>query len=303
MALSTAASTAAIRKSSSDAAVQRAADFLADVAAELLQGVELGGVGGEVVVELRQDFLPHLLHLHFEDGVLAGQFRLLVLVGEGDLDLDLVARRGADQLVLEVVDQLARAERQQVVVGLAALEGLVVDEALEVHQHRVALLRGALDRLEAGEALADPIDLGVDHLLVDLFLLLADLEALVLAELRRRADADLELEGERLAFLLGGRDHVDLRFADRRHAGVEERRFVPLGQRVADRFGEHRANPIRWITSAGGALPLRKPGRRSSRAIARAVRLAARWTSCGGTSAWTSTRESGSSLRVVCMVG
>ena len=167
------------------AAVQRAADFLADVGAELLQRVELGGVGGEVVVELGEDFLPHLLHLHFEDGVFAGQFRFLVLVGEGDLDVDLVARGGADQLVLEVVDQLARAERQQVVVGLAALEGLAVDEALEVDQHRVALLGGALDRLEAREALADPVDLGVDDLLVDLFLLAADLEPLVLAELGR----------------------------------------------------------------------------------------------------------------------
>ena len=227
-------------------AVQRAADFLADVAAELLQRLELGRVGGEVVVEVRKDFFPHLFDRDLEDRVLAGQFLFLVVVREGDLDLDLVAGVGAGQLILEVVDQLARTERQQVVVGLAALKGLAVDEALEVDQHRVALFRGALDRLEAREALADPVDLGGDDLLVDLFVLLADLERLVLAELRHRAHADDEFEAQRLALGLRGGDEVDVGFADRRDAGVEERRFVPLGQRVTDRFGEDggEAHPL-----------------------------------------------------------
>ena len=224
------------------AAVQRRADFLADVGAQLLERLELGGVGGEVVVELRQDFLPHLLDLDFEDGVFAGQFRFArVLLGEGHFDVDLVARGGADQLVLEVVDQLVGAERQQVVVGLAALEGLAVDEALEVDQHRVGLFGGALDRLEPREPLADAVDLGVDDLLVGLFLLAADLEPFVLTELGLRPHPDLELEGQRLALLLGGRDHVDVGIADRRDRRVEQRRFVPLGQRVADRLGQHGA--------------------------------------------------------------
>jgi hypothetical protein len=228
------------------AAVQRAADFLADVATELLQRVELGGVGGEVVVELGKDFFPHLFDLDFEDRVLARQFLFLVLVREGDLDLDLVAGTGAGQLLLEVVDQLARAERQQIVVGLAAREGLVVDEALEVDQHRVALFGGALDRLEAREALSYPVDLRVDDLLVDLFVLFAYLEAFVLAELRLRPHADGELEGQRLALGLRGRLEVDVRVADRRDAGVQQRRFVPLRQRVADRFGQDggEAHPL-----------------------------------------------------------
>ena len=73
------------------AAAERLADFLADVGAQLLQRVELGGVGGEVVVELGQDFLPHLFDLDFEDRVFAGQVLGLVVVGEGDLDLALLA--------------------------------------------------------------------------------------------------------------------------------------------------------------------------------------------------------------------
>ena len=59
--------------------------------------------------------------------------------------------------------------------------------------------------------------------------------------------------------------------------------------------------PSRWITSDGGALPSRKPGSRISFAIARAAREVARATSSAGTSTSTLTRESGSSVREVCI--
>ncbi len=77
------------------ALVDRLADALGDVGAQLLERVELGGLGGEVVVELGQDLFPHLLDLDREDGVLAGQLLGLVVLGEGDLDLALLARAGA----------------------------------------------------------------------------------------------------------------------------------------------------------------------------------------------------------------
>ena len=176
------------------ALVDRLADPFGDVGAQLLERLELRGLGGEVVVELGQDLLPHLFDLDGEDRVLAGQLLGLVVLGEGDLDLALFARFGAGQLLLEALDQLAAAELQQVVGGLAALEGLAVAQALEVDQQHVAVGGGALDRLELGEALADALDLAVDDLVGRLGLGLADLEALVLAELGRRPHADLEFE-------------------------------------------------------------------------------------------------------------
>src|ERR1044072_8771974 len=168
-----------------------------DVAAQLLEGLELGGLGGEIVVELGQHLLPHLLHLDREDGVFAGQLLSLVVVGEGDLDLAGVAPARARQLLLEALDQLAAAKLEQVVARLAALEGLAVEQALEVDQQHVTLRRRPLDRLELGEALADALDLALDHLGRRLGLGPADLEALVLAELCLRPHPDLELEGER----------------------------------------------------------------------------------------------------------
>ena len=148
---------------------------------------------------------------------------------------------GAGELLLEALDQLAAAELQQVVGRLAALEGLAVEQALEVDQQHVALGGGPLDRLEPGEAFADPLDLAVDDLRRRLGLGPADLEAPVLAELGLGPDADLELEGERLALGLGGRDDLDAGVADRADAGAEQGPFVPLGQRLADRLLEHGA--------------------------------------------------------------
>ncbi len=87
------------------------------------------------------------------------------------------------ELLLEALDQLAAAQLEQVVARLAALEGLAVEQALEVDQQHVAVGGGALDRLQLGEAFADALDLAVDDLVGRLGLGLADLEALVLAEL------------------------------------------------------------------------------------------------------------------------
>ena len=127
------------------------------------------------------------LTLTVEDRVFAGQLLGLVVVGEGDLDLALLAGLGAGRAAPRSPRSAAAAELQQVVGGRAALEGLAVEQALEVDQQRVALGGGALDRLELGEALADPLDLAVDDVVGDLGLGPADLEALVLAELRLRA--------------------------------------------------------------------------------------------------------------------
>ena len=210
------------------------------------RAVELGCLGGEIVVELGQDLFPHLLDLDREDGVFAGELLGLVVVGEGDLDLTGLATGCSGELLLEALDQLAAAELEQVVARLAALEGLAVEQTLEVDQQHVSLGRGAIDRLQLGEAFADPFDLTIDEFLRRLGLGLADLEALVLAQFGLGADADLELEGERLALGLGRGDDLDAGIADRRDAGAEQRPFVPLRQRLADRLLEHggEADPL-----------------------------------------------------------
>ncbi len=97
----------------------------------LVKGVELADVLGELVVKLGQLRLAHGVNLHLEGGVLAGELGG-VLLGEGHVDFSVLAGLHADELILEAGDEHAGADLEGVVLGLAAVEGHSVDEALEV---------------------------------------------------------------------------------------------------------------------------------------------------------------------------
>ena len=149
------------------------------------------------------------------------------------------------ELGVELGQQALAAELDDEVARLRALERLAVDRAAEVDHDRVAGRRRPVDRGEAGEALAQPVELGRDRLVGDLDLGLADLDPLPVAELGLRTHADLDREVEVLAL---GRKlaDVELRLADRGDAGIEQGALVPLGQRLAERLFDHRlaADPL-----------------------------------------------------------
>ena len=90
-----------------DARARRPRARLRDVLAQLVERVEAGGVGGEVVVELGQLLALDLLDRDLELARPAGEVLGAVVVGEGDRDRALVAGLGAAQLVLEAGDEPA----------------------------------------------------------------------------------------------------------------------------------------------------------------------------------------------------
>ena len=102
-------------------------------------GVELGCLGGEVVVEIGKDLLPDLLHRDREARVLAGKLLDPVVLGKGHLDLVLAAGLGAGELLLEPLDELPASELEQLVVALAAFEQLAVNRAGEIDQQHIAV--------------------------------------------------------------------------------------------------------------------------------------------------------------------
>ena len=88
------------------------------------------------------------------------------------------------------------AEDERVVVGFAAVEGLAVDESLEVDDDGVAVFGFGVGDDELGVAL-EPSGDGVGHfLLVDRGDVLLDVEPGVLPEgdLRGEGDGELDLE-------------------------------------------------------------------------------------------------------------
>src|SRR5690606_37813067 len=182
---------------------------------------------------------------HLELCVLAGELLRAVVVREGHLDLDLVAGRAARDRLVELSQQVLRAELDREVLALRAVERLAVDRALVVDHDDVTGLRGAVDRVQAAEALAQALDLAVDGFVVDLNLLAPHLEARVPGDLRAGPDPAPEAELQLLA-LRRELVEVELGVADRVDAGLDDGALVPLGERVLESLLEHRlaAEPL-----------------------------------------------------------
>ena len=170
-------------------------ELLAQVLLQVRQGLELGHVLGELVVHHGGLLLLDLMQLHVEDHALTGQLCVVVL-GEGDVDVALVAGLHADELLLKAGDEGPGAQLQAVALGLAALEGHAVVEALEVQHDGVAVLGGAVGGDQAGGALNKGLELAVNILVGHGSLGLGRGEALVVAQLDLRADRHDGLEAE-----------------------------------------------------------------------------------------------------------
>ena len=142
-------------------------DTLADRVLQLVQGVVLADVLGEIVIQFGQLLVLDLVQLDLEGGVLASQLLSLVLLGELDVDVELLAGLVADDLLLETGDEGAGAQHQRVVLGLAALESDAVNEALEVNVNGVAVLGSTLTGQQTAIAVLHALDLGVNISLVN----------------------------------------------------------------------------------------------------------------------------------------
>ena len=175
---------------------------------------------------------------------------------------------------------------------------LAVDRADVVDDDEVALPGGLLDGLQARGALAQLVELGLHGLLVGGRLAARHLEALVLAEraLGRTPISIVKVSG----WPCGGRSPSLTSGSPTGWmpaASIASRYHWPSAPRTAS--SRTASRPKRWMTTGGGTLPLRKPGIRRSRPSVRAARSTLFCTSCGGTSASTRTRDSGSSVTVV----
>ncbi len=223
---------------------------LAAVRLQLLEGVELGGELGEVVVQLGQLTLGDLGDLDGDLGLLAGRRAALQLGGEGGLATGLQALHG----VVDAVQQLTGADGVGDAAGDAVLEDLSVDLGLQVDGDHVAVLGGALDGGRGGEALTELLHRLVHVLVGDLDGVDLDLDAGVVRDLDGRADVDLGGEVQRLA-VLQLRD-VDLGLAQRAELRLVDRVGVELREGVVDRLLQDRTTAEALVDDPGRDLAL-----------------------------------------------
>ena len=112
---------------------------VADLSAELVEGVELRRGLGEVVVELGQFLLAHFADLHVEDRRLARQVLGAVVLGEADVEVGLLAGALADESFFELGQKALGAELHGHVRAGSALERFAVNGALVVDDDHVAV--------------------------------------------------------------------------------------------------------------------------------------------------------------------
>jgi len=125
----------------------------------------------------------------------------MVLFRELDVDVALLADLCADELILEARDEAVGADLQRVILALAAVECLAVNEALEVERREVAVFYLSAFRCidELALAVLERLELLLDILIRDVHFVLRHVEALVVTELDFRTRRDRCLEDEVLA--------------------------------------------------------------------------------------------------------
>lgn len=225
-------------------------EALAAVGLQLVEGVELGGELGELVVQARQFTSGDLGDLDGDLGLLALGGAALELGGEGGLATGLQALHG----LVDALEELTGADRVRDAGRNAVLEHLAVDLGLEVDRDDVAVLGGTLDRGGGGEALAELLHRLVHVLVADLDGVDLDLDAGVVRNLDLGTDVDLGGEVQRLA-VLQLRD-VDLGLAQHVELGLVDRFGVELRKRVVDGLLKHSTAAEPLVDDAGRDLAL-----------------------------------------------
>ena len=163
--------------------------LLAQVLLKVSQSLKLRHILSELIVHRGELGLLDLLDLDLEHHSLAGQIGHIIL-GEGNIQILLIAGLQTDDLILEAGDEGAGADLQAVILALAALEGLAVLEALEVDDGGVTQLDLAVHGDQTGGAADIGLQLILHILIGDADLGLGGGEALVRLHLGLGADRD-----------------------------------------------------------------------------------------------------------------
>ena len=226
-------------------------DLLLQIGLQVLQSVELGNVLGELIVHSGDFLLLDLVDLHLEHNSLAGQVSVIVL-GEGDVDVLLFAGLHADDLILKAGHKAAGAQLQIVVLALAAIERLAIQEAFEVDDGGIAALGRAVHAHQAGIAVSQCLEALVHVSGQNLDLGLLSLQALVLAQSDLGIHRGGSLEGE--AVLGDLAHHLDGGIANDLQLLLLSSGLIGLGECDIDGFLEKHLCAIHPLDHLAGGL-------------------------------------------------
>ena len=231
-------------------------ELLAQVLLEVSQGLKLRHILSELVVRLRDLGLLDLLDLHVEHHSLAGQI-LHIVLGEGDVQILLIAHAQANELILKAGHEGAGADLQAVIGALAALEGLAIVKALEVDDSSIAHGDGTLHAHQTSGTLDIGLQLILDVGIGDLVKGLGSLQALILAQLHLGAHGDQSSKGQAvLAHLHDVHDRV----AHILQALLLHSSLIGAGVHIVDGVFIKHAGAVHALDDLPGGLALTEAG-------------------------------------------
>jgi len=186
----------------------------AQAVAVLGQCIELADVTGEIVIGNRKLTDLDRVHLALEYDRFALQLRIVVILGECQVDREVLSGRNADQLLLEAGNERLRSDFQIVTGALAAFKRHIIEESLVIDIGGVAFLhRTIFDRDHAGIALDNPLQVAVNVRFGDRVFRPHGFDTAVGAQGHFRLDRDRH--GKTQALFAADGDDVNVRTGDR----------------------------------------------------------------------------------------
>ena len=191
------------------------------------------------------------MDLHLEHDSLACQLGG-VLLGEGDVQILLIAGLQANQLLLKTGNKAAGTQLQAVVLALAALESNAIQEALEIDHDGIAVLSLTLNGHQTGVALLHTLQTLIHVSCSNLDLVLLCAQALVLAQSDLGIHGNHSLEGE--AFLGALADHLNVGITDNLQLLLLDGSIISLGECVINGFLEKHFCAVHLLDHLAGSL-------------------------------------------------
>ena len=198
------------------------------------------------------------MQLDLKDSSLASQLSSLILLGEGDVHVELLTGGVANDLILEAGDEGAAAQGQVVVLSLAALKSDTVHKALEVDISDIAILSSTLTGQLTGVALLHALQLCIDGLVGNSMDSLLNGQTVVVADLDFGHHSDLDGQGHALG--LAGSIHRNLGTANGLDAGFLHSCLVSSGEQLIDGIIGKDISAVHLLDQSAGSLALTEAG-------------------------------------------
>ena len=198
------------------------------------------------------------MDLDLEGHGLSGQLLGVVFRREAQVDVLLIARGEADQLLFKAGDEGVAAQTELVLLALAALKGDAFLEAFVVDHSGVAFLGGTLDGDDAGDLVGLAVDFLFHFFVGDGGFDLGSFQALVLAELDLGVEIRLDGQIDGLVFVVVHVGHRGL--TDRLIAFSENRFLVDVREDLFDGVIVKHFGTVKVLNHLAGRLALAEAG-------------------------------------------